>query len=138
MDGEKALSFSRERYSFSDGDHQRGRDQMEVIKGIINKCTSPAILSGFSDILAEVSSQVQTSLTTEELYALVKMELDNPGNWEMFSYETKTKGSREYCYSYSGKSLYVGYLVDDSLNQAKAAIDRLMNGERITQEDVAQ
>ena len=35
LDGEAALTFCRERYAFSSGDRQRGRNQMAVIEGII-------------------------------------------------------------------------------------------------------
>lgn len=138
LNGEQALTFSRERHSFKDGDFQRGRDQMEVIKGIVNKATTPAILGGFSEILKEVSSQVQTSLTTDELYALVKMQLEDPRGWELFSYETQANGAREYCYSYTGKSLYVGKLVDSSVSQAKKLIQEVFDGKTITETDVRQ
>ncbi|MDO5409517.1 MAG: LCP family protein [Lachnospiraceae bacterium] len=138
MDGKKALSFSRERHAFGEGDHQRGRDQLEVIKGIVNKCISPAILTGFSGILEEVSSQVQTSLPTKSIYSLVKMQLEDPRGWEMFSYDVQAKGAREYCYSYSGKSLYVGYLVDSSVKQGSNLLKTVLKGDVITQEDVSQ
>ena len=138
MNGEEALAFSRERYSLEDGDNQRGRDQLEVIKGIVNKCISPAILTGFSSIMDEVSELVQTSVPTDTIYALVKMQLEDSRGWEMFSFDTKATGSREYCYSYTGKSLYVANLHEDSINQAKTLIEAIMNGDKISDSDVAQ
>lgn len=138
MNGEQALAFSRERYSLEDGDNQRGRDQLEVIKGIVNKCISPAILTGFSSIMEEVSDQVQTSVPTDSIYALVKMQLEDSRGWEMFSFDTKATGSREYCYSYTGKSLYVANLQEDSINQAKRLIEAIMNGDTISNADLAQ
>lgn len=138
MNGEQALAFSRERYALDDGDNQRGRDQMEVIKGIVNKCISPAILTGFSSIMDEVSDQVQTSVPTDSIYALVKMQLEDSRGWEMFSFDTRATGSREYCYSYSGKSLYVANLEEASIEQAKNLIEAIMNGDTISDADVAQ
>ena len=138
LDGEQALAFSRERYSLADGDNQRGRNQMEVIKGIVNKATSPAILTGFSSIMAEVSDQVQTSVPTDDIYGLVKMQLEDPRSWEMFSFDIKATGSREYCYSYSGKSLYVANLHDSSIQHAKGLIETIMSGGTISEADVAQ
>src|SRR5699024_3837020 len=51
LNGEEALAFSRERYSFEDGDKERGRNQMRVITGIINKVLSPAIISNYSELM---------------------------------------------------------------------------------------
>lgn len=138
LNGKEALAFSRERYSFGEGDNQRGRNQMEVIKGIINKCTSPAILTGFSSIMTEISDQVQTSLPADSIYALVKMQLEDPREWEMFSYAVTATGSREYCYSYTGKSLYVANLSDSSIAQAKELMGAVMNGEKISENDLVQ
>lgn len=138
LNGKQALAFSRERYSFGEGDNQRGKDQMEVIKGIIKKCTSPAILTGFSSIMEEISDQVQTNLPTDSIYALVKMQLEDPREWEMYSYAITATGSREYCYSYTGKSLYVANLSDSSIAQAKSLMEAVMSGQKITEADVAQ
>ena len=33
VNGEQALIFARERYAFQEGDRQRGKNQMEVIRG---------------------------------------------------------------------------------------------------------
>ena len=136
LDGKQALAFSRERYSFGEGDNQRGKNQLEVIKGIVNKCITPAILTGFSSIMDEISDQVQTNLPTDSIYALVKMQLEDSRSWEMYSYAITATGSREYCYSYTGKSLYVANLSDSSIAHAKSLMEAVMNGDKITEADV--
>ena len=138
LNGKEALAFSRERYSFAEGDNQRGKDQMEVIKGIIKKCTSPAILTGFSSIMTEIADQVQTNLPTDSIYALVKMQLEDSREWEMYSYAITAAGSREYCYSYTGKSLYVANLSDSSIAHAKSLMETVMSGGKISEAEVAQ
>ena len=47
VDGEQALAFSRERYAFADGDRQRGRDQMKVIRGILDKVMTGDFLKNY-------------------------------------------------------------------------------------------
>src|SRR5699024_8231894 len=47
LDGEAALTFARERHSFSEGDRQRGNNQMEVVKAVIQKAMSPTILTRY-------------------------------------------------------------------------------------------
>ena len=44
LNGSQALAFARERMAFSAGDRQRGRNQMAVIKGVIDKLTSVEVL----------------------------------------------------------------------------------------------
>ncbi len=49
VNGAEALAFARERYSFVESDRQRGKNQQAVIRGIIDKITSPAILNSLGD-----------------------------------------------------------------------------------------
>ena len=44
FNGEQALAFARERYAYSDGDRQRGRNQMMIMEAAIKKACSPAII----------------------------------------------------------------------------------------------
>ena len=41
LDGDQALMFSRERKSFGEGDRERGRNQMRVFSGTLDKVTTP-------------------------------------------------------------------------------------------------
>ena len=47
LNGDQALMFARERKSFAEGDRERGRNQMRVTQGMIDKATSPAILTSY-------------------------------------------------------------------------------------------
>ena len=78
MNGEQALGFARERYSFEDGDNQRGRDQEKVLTAIIHKATTPAILKNANELIAGVSDSVQTNMTSEEMSKFIQMQLDDP------------------------------------------------------------
>ena len=64
LNGQEALDFVRERHAFADGDNQRGRDQMEVIAAIIDKISSPAVVSGYSEILESLQRYFQTDIPT--------------------------------------------------------------------------
>lgn len=54
MDGKMALTFARERYSFVDGDIQRGKNQLKVISAIIDKALSPDILVRYNSIMDSI------------------------------------------------------------------------------------
>lgn len=56
LNGEQALGFVRERYSFSDGDFQRARNQQAYIKAVIGKVLSADTLTDPGKISALVSS----------------------------------------------------------------------------------
>lgn len=45
LTGEQALAFSRERYSYANGDYQRVRNQQAVIRSIVNKLISKETLT---------------------------------------------------------------------------------------------
>ena len=63
LDGAHTLAFVRERMAFkAEGDFRRGRNQIAAIKGIINKATSPAILTNYSAVLDAVSDMMLTDM----------------------------------------------------------------------------
>lgn len=128
MDGKKALRFARERHAFAAGDHQRGRDQMELIKGVIAKMQTPAVLSNFSGIMNTISGNFQTNMTMDQLASLCRMQLDSGASWTIDTYAVSTNGAYNYCYSYKGSKLYVGYIVGDSVREATAKMRDVMNG----------
>lgn len=128
LNGKRALIFSRERHAFAAGDHQRGKNQMEVIKGIIAKIQTPAILNNFSGIMETISGNVQTSITTEQLLALVRMQLDTGAEWSVETYAVSTTGGYEYCYTYKGEKLYVGYINWNTAREAANKMRAVMQG----------
>ncbi len=127
VNGAAALSFCRERYSFGNGDYQRGQNHIEMIKAVINKACSPAILGNFDELMEAVSSCVQTSLSADELTSLVKMQLNDGASWEFESMAlTNTGSSSSTCYSLPGPSLYVGIIDEDSRQEISRAFDEFM------------
>ena len=125
LDGLEALMFARERHSFSDGDNQRGRNQMKVVQAIIEKITSPSVLSNYQDLL--------TNISYDQITSLVQMMQK-----EGFSWNIQTMSAREgsgdtyqYCYSAPGDPLYVMPPDYEYVNTIKSVVDQVMNGEEI-------
>src|SRR5690606_13794638 len=54
--GDKALSYVRERYSFTDGDYQRVRNQQAFIKGVLDKMLSRETLTDPGRVAAAVDA----------------------------------------------------------------------------------
>ena len=130
LDGKSALAFARERHAFKTGDIQRGINQMKVIDAMMNKIKSPTVLMSFSKLMDAVSDCFVTSLSQEQISALVRMQLASLSDWDIQSYAvTGTSGKSSQCYSAKGQSLYVMKPDENSVNQAKELIASVLGGE---------
>ena len=130
LDGKSALAFARERHAFKTGDIQRGINQMKVIDAMMNKIKSPTVLMNFSKLMDAVSDCFVTSLSQEQISALVRMQLASLSDWDIQSYAvTGTSGKSSQCYSAKGQSLYVMKPDENSVNQAKELIASVLGGE---------
>ena len=128
LTGEAALFFARERHAFSDGDNSRIKNQQRVIKGIIEKVTSStSILTGYTKILNTIGDKAQTDLSSGDLAELVKMQLNDLGGWTIKSQSITGTGTYASTYSMGSRQLYVVIPNEESVKNAKAAIDTLMS-----------
>ena len=130
LDGKAALAFARERHAFASGDIQRGINQMKVIDAMLNKIKSPALLMGFTKILDAVSDSFVTSLSQNQISALVRMQLSDFAEWNIERYTvTGSSGSSTKCYSAKGQKLYVMKPDENSVAKAKEMIAAVLGGE---------
>ena len=133
MNGEMALRYSRERYSYSEGDRHRVQNQQEVITGIINKMLTPALLSNYSQILDSVGDAMEMSLTTTDISRLIQMQLNDNASWQIMRYSLNGSGSMSTtCYSMPGYNLYVMIPYEETVSQASSYIQNMENGNKIT------
>lgn len=128
LDGKQALAFSRERYSFEDGDNQRGKDQEKVLTAILNKAMSPAILSNASALIADVSDSVQTNMTKEEMTKFIKMQLNDGASWTIESQAASGNGDTQACYSSGDQPLYVMWPDEAVVQSISAKMNEILNG----------
>ena len=128
LDGKQALAFSRERYSFEDGDNQRGKDQEKVLTAILNKAMSPAILSNASALIADVSDSVQTNMTQEEMAKFIKMQLNDGASWTIESVAASGNGDTQACYSSGDQPLYVMWPDEAVVQSISAKMNEILSG----------
>ena len=128
LNGAQALAFSRERKSFGEGDRQRGKNQMAVIKAVINKAMSPAILSSYADIMESVSGSFETSMPYDVIAELVRDMLDKGGSWNIVTYSVNGSGDTRKPYSMSTNA-YVMIPNQETVDTAIEKINQVMNGE---------
>ncbi len=124
LNGEEALAFVRERYNLQEGDFQRGRNQQAMLTAMLEKATSSAILTNYVEVLESLGSNLDTSLTQQDISALVKMQLSENIEWEVTSVAATGTPSMEYCYSL-GSSASVVLPDYDSAEEIKAQIAQI-------------
>ena len=134
LNGEQALIFARERYAFQEGDRQRGKNQMEVIRGVVKKALSPEILTSYSSILSSLDGCFGTNITYEEIAQILQQQLTNGGDWTIISYSVNGTGATEKPYSMSQKA-YVMVPDYNTVDKAKSLMEKVRNGEVVTQEE---
>lgn len=136
VNGEQALAFCRERYAFSSGDRQRGKDQMKVIQGVIDKATSPDILKNYLSLLDSLSGCFETNIPYDVITDLVKQQLDEGGSWQVLSYSVDGTGDTQKPYSMSQKA-YVMVPDQTTVDKAKTLMQKVRQGFMLSDADVS-
>lgn len=128
VNGTQALIFARERYSYIDGDLQRGRNQIAVIEAVIKKMTSsPALLTNFSSLMKSMEGSFETTIPYDVIAGIVSNQLATMPTWKIHTYAvTGTEASR-IPYSMSTKQ-FVWLPHTASVNLAKQKMQTIRDG----------
>ena len=130
LNADETLAFSRERHSFASGDIQRGLNQQEVIKGMINKLVQPASLLKFDAIVNATSKSVETNLSVSDFSTLIRNQIANNKPWEITTSNLSGTGDMMPTYSMGKRLLYVMHPDPASLIKIKNDIAYIMaNGQ---------
>ena len=137
LDGEAALRFARDRYNQPGGDNGRGKNQMKVIKAVIAKVTSGrTLIANYSAILNSLEGMLATSVPAEDINKLVKMQLSDMAQWNILSYAVTGYGGTQTTYSMPGLASYVMHPHQYTVDYGKELIQRVIDGEILTQDDM--
>ncbi len=131
LDGKAALEFCRERYAFITGDHQRGKNQMAMIKGVINKLLSPALLTNYTQVLKAVEDCFEMSVPMDVISDLVSAQLSDGGSWDVVTHSVTGTGGYAVPYS-MGYEVWVMHPDYKTVNQAKQMIRDVLDGKIVT------
>lgn len=129
QDGAAALVFARERHSFSEGDRQRGRNQMAVIEAVIDKATSSAILTNYVSVMNAASGAFATNVSQDEISQLVQWQLSSGESWTVESTSVTGTDSSGPVYSMGSLNVYRMLPDDSSVAAAVTLINQVLNGE---------
>ena len=137
LNGEQALVFTRERYAFKEGDRQRGRDQMAVIQGVVDKATQPAFLKNYLSVMDSLDGCFETNVPYDIIASLVRKQLDEGGSRQVLSYSTDGTGDTQKPYSMSQKA-YVMIPDQTTVDKAKTLMKKVREGFMLSEADVAR
>lgn len=97
LNAEQALAYARERYSYTEGDRQRTKNQQQVLMGIIDKITSPAIVTNYASIMDSMANTFSTTMSNDEITDLIKYQLNKNPKWKMEQYMVDGTGDTLMC-----------------------------------------
>lgn len=127
LNGSQALSFVRERYALPGGDHDRGKNQMKVIKAMIQKMMSTDFLLNYTNVLDALSGSFETSIPTDLISQIVKSQLSSGGDWNIVSYAVSGSGDSQIPWS-MGQPAYVMWPDEGTVETAKTLIQQVKDG----------
>ena len=123
VDGKCALRFARERKSYSTGDRHRGENQEQVIIRILEKVSlDKTLIADSGKILSVMNGSFNTNITSDDIAALVKMQLDDMSSWSVETYNINGTGKLTKTNSYPNQNLYVMIPNESTVKTAKAKI----------------
>lgn len=100
LDGNMALAYSRERYSFADGDMRRNENQQIIIEAIIKKASrSKTLMTEYASILNAVEDNLSTDMGKKEIKAIAKMQLRDMPEWKIEKQAVKGLPGTGFCYA---------------------------------------
>lgn len=135
LDGDMALAFARERKNLAGGDNDRGKNQMKLITAMIRQLSSGSLLKNYGSIMESLEGMFTTSMSAVDIAKLVQLQLSEMPEWEIFSFAVTGDNGTDYCWAARGYG-YVMYPHEHMVAHASGLIEKVLNGERLTQEDL--
>ena len=127
--GRGALYFARERKAYEGEDQNRVKNQLIVVKAILNKVmTSPALITSYGEIMNILGDEVETNIPTSDMQALVKMQLADLREWDIQSQRMSGDYEMEVVASMDASNKYqVLKVSDETFNSCVEGIKKTMS-----------
>lgn len=133
LNAEQALAFARERYSYTEGDRQRTKNQQQVLMGIVKEATKPSVITNYAAIMDTMANTFSTTMSNEEITDLIKYQLNNNPTWKMEQYMVDGIGDTLMC-AELGDAASVMVPNQSTVKMAKDKINAVLAGK--SSEDV--
>ncbi|MDU5503534.1 MAG: LCP family protein [Anaerococcus vaginalis] len=123
MNGDMALSFSRERYHLAEGDIDRGKNQARVMTGIIRKLLSTETLLNFNSIAEVALDSVNTNMPYDKMIEMANGQIEEAKDWKIKSQALKGEDATGLpSYLMPTSNLFMMKADDDSIKEIRSNI----------------
>lgn len=133
LNAQQALAFARERYSYTEGDRQRTKNQQQVLMGIVKEVTKPSVITNYAAIMDTMANTFSTTMSNAEITDLIKYQLNNNPTWKMEQYMVDGTGDTLMC-AELGDAASVMVPDQSTVKMAKDKINAVLAGK--SSEDV--
>lgn len=123
LSGAEALSYARERHSFSDGDYARARHQQQVISGFLKALATSGPLA-INNLLDVASNSARTNLSASQLTSLAKL-LQKNEEFTIDSYTVEGYGMSVDIPYWGLYGTSVQQLEDASISEAQSKLNAI-------------
>ena len=135
LNGEQALRFARERKNLAGGDNDRGKNQMKLISAMVRQLSVGNLISNYAEILESLEGMFSTNFPAEEIGRLVQLQLTEKPQWEVLTFAVTGDNGNDFCWAVGGYG-YVMYPHQHMVDHASALMERFLNGEVLTKDDL--
>ena len=132
LNGQQALAYARERYSYEEGDRQRTKNQQQVLMGIVREATKPSVITNYAAIMDTMANTFSTTMSNDEITTLIKYQLNNNPTWNMEQYMVDGTGDTLMC-AELGDAAYVMIPDQSTVKLAKDKISAVLAGKSSTE-----
>lgn len=134
MDGATALTFARERHSFSNGDIQRNKNQIKVIKAIADEILTAKTILNYNSIIKSIETCFATDMDLSSLATLQMQVMGNKdyNGWNIYSFSTTGVAGRGIL-TWNGLSKSIVTPDEASVANAKELINMVLTGAASTE-----
>ena len=106
---------------------------------MIDKLTSAAILTSFDTVLNSLQGQFITDMSNDQIYELVRKQLDIGGSYNIVSYHLGGNGAMQGTASMGWeRMLYTVNLFDSQVEYIKEQINKVIAGETLEQSELPE
>ena len=135
LTGARALTYARERNGLKNGDIDRCKHAIVLVRSLIMRMLAVENLANFDEVIQQIKNCFHTNISMKQMYGLAVMEyLDRP-DWEIIEYtiwDDVYELAPTATYSDQGY-LNVGYPYQPDVDYVSQEMKKMLNGEVIAQ-----
>ncbi|MBR3311216.1 MAG: LCP family protein [Solobacterium sp.] len=138
LDGQAALYYVRERYTLPDGDFGRNMHQQIVMSAILDKVTSPEVITKFDKLLSAMKGTFVTDLSDSAIYGICEKQLDEQVKWNTVRYGVLGTTGGAICAAAPGQKLSVVFPYENQVDFVSSVMDNVINGNIMEQQEIPE